>query len=476
MVDARASGLLLSLPVVPRIPPILCCAALTASAIASDSVPQQAPTPPSPRPEAVTKETSSGPQSQTFSEPDSVGSWPWGTSDLTGNWGGFRDKLSDSGVSFNGTATVDLSTVMGDAPKRGFVMPYLVDVNLSLDTGRMGLWQGGEAFIDFQQAGSTNLASDYVPDFWGWDAVYPFAQDFTELGQYWYQQSLADGALRLKLGKIDANVDFAVSYPNLQFVNSAAYMPSVLAQDLPTYPNQAGGFEILLKPVDWIDAKFGMFDGSTNWYDPSTGQSGPASGRRGVGGFLWDNPGSYFLIGEVDFRWSDAKNPGHANIGWFDQTGPSAEPNTSMVPSPAGQADVEGPWGLYTSFSQTVFQPEGATQGQGLSLFGQFGWSPPTQNPSQWSIMGGADWKGILEARPNDTAGLLLAYAHMSNLPYLGVSPGEGEWVAEAFYNIQVTPWLGIQPDLQWVRQPSDQPEYDIGGAWILTFRVSVSF
>ena len=178
MVDARASGLLLSLPAVPRIPPILCCAAVAASAIASDSVPQQAPTPPDPRPEAITKETSSGPQSQTFSEPDSVGSWPWGTSDLTGNWGGLRDKLSDSGVSFNGTATVDLSTVMGDAPKRGFVMPYLVDVNLSLDTGRMGLWQGGEAFIDFQQAGSTNLASDYVPDFWGWDAVYPFAQDF----------------------------------------------------------------------------------------------------------------------------------------------------------------------------------------------------------------------------------------------------------------------------------------------------------
>jgi porin len=147
-----------------------------------------------------------------------------------------------------------------------------------------------------------------------------------------------------------------------------------------------------------------------------------------------------------------------------------------MVPSPAGQADVAGPWGLYTSCSQTVFQPEGATQGQGLSLFGQFGWSPPTQNPSQWSLMGGADWQGILEARPNDTAGLLVAYAHMSNLPYLGVSPGEGEGVAEAFYNIQVTPWLGIQPDLQWVRQPSDQPEYDIGGAWILTFRVSVSF
>ena len=450
-------------------------AALAARALAQAPAPAPATEPkPSITLPNEPAQNAEGPQSPTFSEPRTIGTWPWDTSTLTGDWAGLRGALSDSGVTFNGTGTFDLSTVMGDAPSRGFVMPYLIDLNLSIDTKRLGLWDGGEAFLDFQQAGATSPASHYVPDYWGWDAVYPFAQDFTELAQYWYQQSFADGALRLKLGKIDANVDFAVSYPNLQFVNSAAYMPSVLAQDLPTYPNQAGGFEVLLRPVDWLDAKFGMFDGSTNWYDPTTGQSGPASGQRGVGGFFWDNPGSYFFIGELDARWMEANLPGHVNVGWFDQTGQSAEPGISMVPSPQGQADVLGPWGLYTSFSQTVFAPQGASQG--LSLFGQFGWSPPTRNPSQWSLMGGAEWKGILESRPDDAAGLLVAYAHMSNLPYLGVSPGEGEYVVETFYSVQLTPWLAIQPDLQWVRQPSVTPEYDIGGAWILTFRVAMTF
>ena len=453
---------------------------LAALAIATGPAVAQSPTPPAAPParpeEKPDASGDAGPQSPTFNEPAETGAWPWASSTLTGDWGGIRNKLSDGGITFNGTATLDLSTVMGQAPRRGFVMPYLIDLNLSFDTARMGLWQGGEAFLDFQQAGSTEPANSFVPDFWGWDAAYPFSTHYTELAQYWYQHALADGAIRLKLGKIDANVDFAVSYPNLQFVNSAAYMPSVLAQDLPTYPNQAGGFEVLLRPVEWLDAKFGMFDGSTNWYDPTTGQSGPASGERGVGGFFWDNPGSYFLIGELDARWKSDGNPGHANLGWFDQTGQSAEPGQSMAPSPLGEADVAGPWGLYTSASQTVFQPKGADQGQGLSLFGQFGWSPPTENPSQWSLMGGADWQGILEDRPKDTTGLLLGYAHMSNLPELGVSPGQGEWVVEAFHNFQITPWLGIQPDLQWIRQPSDQPAYDIGGAWILTFRVSMTF
>jgi len=418
-----------------------------------------------------------GPQSPTFNPAASAeGAWPWQSSTLSGDWGGLRTKLSDSGVVLTGVATVDLATVMGQTPERGFVMPYLVDVSLSIDTHKAGWWEGGQVYLDFQQGGAIGKPMTMVPDYWGWDAVYPFTQDYTELSQYWYQHSFIDGALRLKLGKIDANVDFAVSYPNLQFINSAAYMPSVVALDLPTFPYQAGGFEILGRPLEWLDAKFGMFDGSTNWYDPSTGTAGPSTGSHGVGGFFWDNPGAYFLIGELNARWDQVPLPGHLNLGWFQQTGDSAEPGNSRVPSPLGQQEVTGAWGLYSSFSQRLWQPEGASSGQGIAAFGQFGWSPPSRNPSQWSIMGGGTWQGLLPSRESDTAGLMVAYAHFSDTPTLTPSPGQGEFVVEAFYNIQVTPWLGIQPDLQYIHQPSSVPQADIGGAWILTFRVSVNF
>ena len=292
---------------------------------------------------AAPEEGPEGPQSPTFSRAATEsGEWPWQASTVTGDWGGWRTRLSDSGVVLAVTSTVDLATVMGNAPERGFVMPYLVDANLSLDTGKMGLWQDGQAFVDFQQAGSTQPITRFVPDYWGWDAIYPYGTNYTELAQYWYQQSFADGGLRLKFGKIDANVDFAVSYPNLLFVNSAAYMPSVLALDLPTYPNQAGGFEVLTRPVEWLDAKFGMFDGSTNWYDPTTGTAGPSTGSHGLGGFLWDNPGAYFLIGECNARWDQAKLSGHWNVGWFQQTGSSAEPVSVRQSSPTGERDVIG--------------------------------------------------------------------------------------------------------------------------------------
>lgn len=417
-----------------------------------------------------------GPQSPTFTSNPESGTWPWQSATLTGDWGGARTTLGDAGLSLAVTATTDFTGVVGGAPGTGFLMPYLVDANLSVDFERLKVIDGGRAFIDFQQAGSTRLASGFVPDYWGWDAIYPFTTSFTQLAQYWYQQSLADGAVRLKLGKIDANVDFAVSQPNLLFVNSAAYMPSVLAQDLPTYPNPAGGFEVLLKPTEWLEGRFGMFDGSTNWYDPSTGIAGSPTGDSGMADFLWSNPGTYFLISEVAGVWQIDGKAGHLGVGWFQQTGNSAEPSDVRNPSPQGALDVQGAWGLYTSFNQVVHQGTSGATGPNLSVFGQFGWSDPKANPSQWSLMGGTSWQGALPGRPNDTFGTMIAYAHFSNMPSLSFSPGQGEFIVETFYNIQVSPWLSVQPDVQFINQPSQMEALEIAGAWVLTLRVSVSF
>ena len=60
--------------------------------------------------------------------------------------------------------------------------------------------------------------------------------------------------------------------------------------------------------------------------------------------------------------------------------------------------------------------------------------------------------------------------------PLISPSVGEGEFVVEGFYNIQLTPWLAIQPDLQYIHQPNTDPAASIEDAWILTFRVSMTF
>lgn len=430
-----------------------------------------------PEPDTPQTEPGAGVKSPSFTEAERQpgGMWPWDADTLSGNWVGVRDALGERGIVFSGTATLDLSTVLSGGSRRGFLMPYLIDANLSVDFGKLGLWNGGEAFLDFQQAGCTQPPANYIADFWGWDAVNPMTTDFTQLSQYWIGQSFADGALKLKLGKIDANVDFAVSYQGLLFVNSAAYMPGPLVTELPTYPNQSGGFEVQVRPWEWLQANFGMFDGSTNQFDPQTGGAGAPTAEQGLGGFLWSNPGAYFLIAEVSPRWSQDGLAGRLGLGWFQQTGTSAGPPVSAAGG-SSAGEVPGPWGLYVSGSQELFRPQGATDGRNLTAFGQFGWGQPQGDPSQWSVMGGASWQGVVPGRERDTLGALVAYSHFSGDPTLSVAPGQGEFVAEAFYNVKLNAWLGVQPDLQYINQPSQVPGSGVPDAWVLTFRVSMSF
>lgn len=90
--------------------------------------------------------------------------------------------------------------------------------------------------------------------------------------------------------------------------------------------------------------------------------------------------------------------------------------------------------------------------------------------------MGGVSWQGIVPGRPQDTAGLLAAWNQFGNEPAITTSAGVGEFVFETFYNFQVTPWLGIQPDVQFVNQPSSVPSASVPDAVILTVRVAIAF
>lgn len=112
------------------------------------------------------------PESSKFSPIVVEKDWAWGSNALSGDWCGARTRLSNAGVVLSATSTTDLATVIGGGNQQGFIMPYLIDVNLSLDTEKFGAWQGGEFFADFQQAGATQLGSRYVPDYWGWDVIY----------------------------------------------------------------------------------------------------------------------------------------------------------------------------------------------------------------------------------------------------------------------------------------------------------------
>ena len=88
----------------------------------------------------------------------------------------------------------------------------------------------------------------------------------------------------------------------------------------------------------------------------------------------------------------------------------------------------------------------------------------------------GSQWEGLIDFRPNDTVGLLWAYNKFTSNDTLTTSPGSSETILETFYNVQVTPWFLIQPDMQYISQPSPVSTQSIPGAFVFTMRLTFIF
>lgn len=217
-------------------------------------------------------------------------------------------------------------------------------------------------------------------------------------------------------------------------------------------------------------------------------QGNPFAQNANRYGFRWDLSASngYFSIHELNFRVNQgsASNnlPGTFKIGgWFD-TAPDPNANSAQ------------PWnyGFYFVADQMLYrvadsnfvpvaddkgqQPTAASPtNKGLGIFTHIGFSPQTSSFINFYIDGGLSYKGLIPTRDNDVVGMTVAYGHLSNNPQDNEersNPGY-EIVLEATYQMELTPWLSLQPDVQYVIHPSGT---DIANALVLGAQATVSF
>ncbi len=145
---------------------------------------------------------------------------------VTGDWGGWRQKLYDSGVALNASVTQVFGVVGAGGEKTGDTgYNALFDYGLTLDSARLGLWPGGLVVVNAQSAVAAGLPlrdgavspSDY-------NVVFPnFDRPTTELMEYYVIQGLGD-TLGIMLGRVNPVVwdrnRFSFD-PRTQFLNGA---------------------------------------------------------------------------------------------------------------------------------------------------------------------------------------------------------------------------------------------------------------
>lgn len=361
-------------------------------------------------------------------------SW-WKRDRFLGEWGGRRQKLEDRGITFFGGYIRETFSKVRGGVDNEFHMKYmgLMEVGLEFDTEKMGLWKGGTALVSMQNLHGTGLTDRYIQDLQAISNI--DAPRMVQTGEYWYQQNLFDDKFSVKIGKQDANGDFCFLESASDFIHSSpGIVPTVL---VPTYPANAVGVRTEVTPVDWASARVGVFDGE-----------GDIGALNLVTPF--DGHGGYVTIGELELRHNAKNLPGTYKAGLWYHNG-SFEEITSD-PNPRTFSNNRG---VYALFEQMLYREDRQDEenDQGLHLIGQFGYSPGDRSEITEYYGAGLHYKGLIPHRENDTAGIFMAMADLSNR--IKVADGaKPETAIEIFYRLQLSPHMAIQPDFMYIFNP----------------------
>jgi porin len=376
--------------------------------------------------------------------------WPFnlGTSPtLTGDWGGVRTKLKDTGFSFS---PVLYSGYMqnyrgGDVTHHGHELPRGVQYNTEFDFAKAQLIPGASFFMRGVQGWNDGCkgavgSMSFRPYGWGSTGDHEILVD-----KWWWRQRLLNDRIEIRVGKLlnvidlfDANAYAGNNYG--QFTNS--YLTTN-----PTIPSTKGlGAFVRAWPVDWFYVETGAMDP-----DQRLTRTGFDTAFHGEDHFR-----AFWEFGFTP-KWETARGklPGNYRFGWWYD--PQRKTKYDRIRYTGQPADVEtGDVGAYMNFDQLVWKEQvNPKDKQGLGVFARYGFAQGDRNKVEhfWSC--GTQYEGLIPTRDRDVLGFGVAQAILSEQYHEHVkNTSDRETVYELYYLIEVTPWMVITPDLQFITNP----------------------
>jgi porin len=204
---------------------------------------------------------------------------------------------------------------------------------------------------------------------------------------------------------------------------------------IPSYPDQDWGAVLGVEPVDWFGCKFGIYQGEID-------------GGRSVGDTI-DHLRGPMLIVEPSFKYDLAGLGGSFNIGgwWNGRDFEALNKNSNR------HATCSKAWGWYAFWEQMLWKenPDEQDCKQGLSLFTQYGWTQKDRCEIEDYVGGGLRWQGAIPSRDEDVLGLGAFNVYFSDRTGY---KNHSETAVELFYKAQLTDWLAVQPDMQYITNP----------------------
>jgi porin len=371
--------------------------------------------------------------------------------------------LADHGVTLRSDYVGEFAANPSGGIRQGQRYTAQASVGADLDLGKLAGVEGGAIHLAVSNRHGRDLAAEVIGSSTSVQEIFGGGQT-TRLNLLSYEQHLLDGSLDMLVGRIAAMSDFAASpiYCNFQ-TNAVCGNPAFFGRDSNTgywFSSNWGG-RIRAWPTDRIYVQAGAYAVDPHQFTPE---------QHGLDWSIYDTTGVLVPV-ELGYA-TTAENdplPRHYRIGGYyddsDYTDPLRDIGGGIAAlSGAPFAPRHGRTGVYAFFDQMVWRPDPGSD-RGLTLFGGAAAGVSGRLVEDYYLQLGLLQRGTFTGRDQDTIGFVVtdqAFSSlaMDNIRFSRVAagatgvPSAHEVMLELNYGAQVTPWLRMMPNLQYVIHP----------------------
>ncbi|CAN7678885.1 carbohydrate porin [Trinickia sp. LjRoot230] len=407
----------------------------------------------------------------------------WTRDTLLGDMGGLRPWLGNYGVTLNLVETSEYLANLRGGLKRGGTYDGVTTMTLGVDTDKAFGLKGGQFNISALQIHGRHLSQHNLGTLNTASGIE--AQDTTRLWELWYQQSLLNERVDVKVGQQAIDQEFMTSQYASTFIGTMFGWPGVPSYDMPSggpaYPLAALGVRVRGRITPSLTAMAGVFDGDPLGNNPDN--------LRGTN-FNLHNGALY--IGELQYAINQPAEgdsapgsakpsglPGTYKLGvWYNN-----ERFADQRSDTSGQH--LGNYSFYAVADQMVWRPDPGGA-RSVGVFARVMAAPGDRNLASVSANVGVVMKAPFAGRDNDSVGLGLAYIKVGSHARAfdidqGYVPRGSETALEATYQYQVAPWWVVQGDLQYTfnagaGQNPNVPTQALRNTFVVGVRTNITF
>jgi len=403
---------------------------------------------------------------------------------LLGDWGGYRDSLQNRGVEFNFVYSALPVFNLDGGIKTGFRYIDNADITASFDFGRLLGAKGLSSFV-YILGNNGDFASELVGD----------AQVISNIEAYptwkiyeaWVQQIFLKNRISILAGLYDLNSEFDVIKPGLLFLHSSYGIgaelglsgvngPSIfpvtslalrasanigdrvifkaaVLDGVPGDPNDPKGTHIILREEDGLllIAQANINLGSGGFVDSDRGRKAGTIRRRAIGRGYETPDANQLILGAWRYT---------APYEVLDRTG----------------IQQRGNQGVFASYHRYFYLNKERTKN--ITTFVRLGLGEDKFNQFSTALSGGVVMD-IPIFNENDKAGIAFSKAingsaYKKSQEQQGLRYNEFETNIELTLNHKPLPYMAIQPSLQYVINPSTNPELENALAFLLLLQVEL--